>query len=340
LLDYLFERAGFSDRPEVVPVEAREQETFRANCNGGLYSVPSGLAEELFYRWREQALALLNDIKPLQDAGKASHVDQVAFCMAVHGTGLPFAHLPSNANYYLHFAGPHPLRDSSKPLALLHYHNTSVNVLGMLEPEGAVKGDEIQAVAKANAQIRSNFHGRFFWEMRYRHFPERGSGVGSRGANLEYKRELLRRQGAEEAASVLDVGCGDLAVVSALNLRNYVGLDASSAALGQAAAKRPDWEFVQAPVPDISPAELVLCFEVAIHQETEEDYRRLIEFLARKTGKTLIISGYDERTAEIASNHMLFYYEPLGETLEETGRFRTIRRIGAHSDVVIYRCEV
>ena len=340
LLDNLFERAGFSDRPELAPVEARSRHTFRGNSNGGLYSVPSCFAEELFDRWRGEALALLRNIDPLRAAGKASHVDQVAFCMAMHRSELPFEWVPSNANYYLHFTGPHPFRDPSEPLALLHYHNTSLNVLGLLEPKGAIERDEIEAVEKANAQIRCNFHGRLFWDMRYRHFPERGSGVGSRGSNLEYKRELLRREGAEQALSVLDVGCGDLEVVSAIDLRNYTGLDHSPAALASAAAKRPDWKFIQTPEDDVAPAQLVLCFEVAIHQETEENYRELIGFLAKKTTKTLIVSGYDEQGEKVASNHMLFYYEPLLKTLERTGLFSRISKIGAHSGVTVYRCDV
>jgi hypothetical protein len=340
LLDHLFERAGFSDRPEIVSVEGRDRRTFRGNCNGGLYSVPASFADELFECWREFAIALLNDPEPLNAAGKASHVDQVAFCMALHHTGLLFDSVRSNANYYLHFAGPHPFRDPAAPLALLHYHNSSVGVLGLLEPSGAIERDEIEAVEKANTQIRENFQTELFWEMRYRHFPDRGSGVGSRGSNLEYKRQLLRREGAEQARSVLDVGCGDLEVVSALDFQNYSGIDSSAAALNQAAAKRPDWKFLETPATEVAPADLVLCFEVIIHQRTEDDYRELVEFLAQKTDKTLIVSGYDERTDRISSNHMLFFYEPIHETLKRTGRFRSIRRIGAHSDVVVYRCDV
>jgi len=119
---------------------------------------------------------------------------------------------------------------------MLHFHNSSLNVVGLLDPAGAVEEEERAAVDDANSLIERSFNTRLFWDMRYEHFPDRGSGVGSRGANLSYKRELLRREGAEAAASVLDVGCGDLEVVKSLRLRNYVGIDRSESSLAAAAA--------------------------------------------------------------------------------------------------------
>ena len=160
----------------------------------------------------------------------------------------------------------------SQPISLLHYHNGSMNVVGALEPQGAVTTQEIAAVARANAQIARHFNNRLFWEIRYAHFIERGSGVGSRGKNLEYKRKLLRDQGAEQARSVLDVGCGDLEVVKTLALHSYVGVDQSKTALEIAKRARPDWTFFPAPAMNVPGAELVLCFEVLIHQETLGQY--------------------------------------------------------------------
>lgn len=340
LLDMLFDRVGFVDRPPTISVDASEQMTFQGNCNGGFYSVPVRFADALFNAWRRHALALLADITPLRDAHKESHVDQISFCMALHETGLPFSDLPSNANYFVHFEAAHRYYDPARPVALLHYHNSSLNVVGLLEPPGAVAPHEIDAVAQANAQIGRNFESRLFWDMRYRRFPERGSGIGSRGTNLEYKRDVLRAEGIENARSVLDVGCGDLEVVGALDLHNYVGIDQSPESLAVAREKKPDWLFLEAPACDVEPADFVLCLEVAIHQPTHSGYRALIEFLAGKTARTLIISGYDVLTDQISSNHMLYFHESLQETLRLTGRFCSIRKIGAHSDVTIYRCDV
>ena len=340
IVDALFQRFGFDDRPQLAQVDGSDDFTYRTNCNGGFYSVPKRLAEPLFSSWRSYAELLLGDPGPLREAGKEAHVDQIAFCLAVHKMRLPFRPLPSNVNYYLHFRGPHAARIGDRPLAVLHYHNSSLNVVGMLEPPGPLDHDEQAAVDLANNLVERHFNTQLFWEMRYERFPERGSGVGSRGANLDYKRALLKAEGAEQASSVLDVGCGDLEVVSPLDLHNYVGIDRSDVTLAAAAAVRPDWTFVRAPAPHVSPAELVLCFEVAIHQQSAEDYFELIRFVAEKTTGTLIISGYDESSEEIRANHMLFFYEPLRTSLERTGKFRTIRAIGNHTTVVVYRCDV
>lgn len=340
LLDRLFSDAGFEDRPPVIKVEANEDLTYLGNCNGGAYSVPRQFAGSLFESWRRHASWLLENIEPLSKAGKENHVDQISFCMALHETGLPFENMDSNLNYYVHFKGDHSYRDLEKPLALLHYHNRSLNVVGILEPAGVATNDETRAIRQANDLIRANFNNRLFWDFRYRHFPERGSGVGSRDANLAYKRDLLRAENIENATSVLDVGSGDLEVVKSLDIKRYTGIDRSIEALDRAARARPDWQFLLAPADHVGPSEMVLCFEVAIHQETRESYLELISFLARKTEKTLIISGYDEYAEHIRSNHMLFFHEPLLESLRATDSFRSIRNIGAHSDVVIYRCDV
>ncbi len=340
LLDALFGRAGFADRPKIVGVDASADATYRGNCNGGLYSVPARFADSLFSAWRRRAEQLLADIEPLQAAGKENHVDQIAFCMALHETGHPLAELPANVNYYMHFPGPHARFDREAALTLIHYHNSALNVIGLLEPAGAVEPVEQAAVAEANRLIRNRFDSQFFWDFRYQWFPERGSGVGSRGQNLAYKRDLLRAEGIEAASSVLDIGCGDLEVVGALDLRRYVGLDQSPHSLAAARAKRPDWTFLQTPVDSLEPADFVISFEVLIHQPSLADYRSLVDFIATSTARCLMISGYDQAGDHVESNHMLYYHEPLRRSLEATGRFATIRQIGAHSDVVVYRCDV
>jgi 2-polyprenyl-3-methyl-5-hydroxy-6-metoxy-1,4-benzoquinol methylase len=143
------------------------------------------------------------------------------------------------------------------------------DVLGLLEPQVHLDAPAHAAVAKANAQIGSGFDNRVFWDLRYRHFREGGSGICSRGDNLLLKRQLLTEQGVEAASSVLDVGCGDLEVIKGLAIVNYLGIDQSSETLEIAQLARPDWSFKLAPAADAPAAEMVICFEVLIHQETE-----------------------------------------------------------------------
>lgn len=332
--------AGFATRPSQCDVDGADETTFLGNCNGGMYSVPRQYADQLFVAWKRWALWLLENDGPLARVGKQMHVDQIGFCLALHETGLPFALAPSNVNYFVHFASDHRYMDRSRPISILHYHNDSFSLVGSLAPQGAVTPEETAAVAIANAQIGEHFDNRLFWDLRYACFQERGSGTGSRGENLEYKRQLLRKEGAEAAKSVLDVGCGDLEVVKALSLHGYVGVDQSATSLALARQARPDWTFVPAPAKDAPQSEFVLCFEVLIHQETAEAYHSVIDYLAEKTDAVLLVSGYDARTEAITNNPMVFFHEPLSESLRRTGKFKSIKAVGAHSDVIVFRCDV
>lgn len=335
--------AGLTTWPPEVETDTRCGRTSLGNCNGGFYVIPRSQLERVSLEWRRSALWLLDHDEPLTREGKEAHIDQVSMWLAIHTATLPFAPAPSNLNYYVHFSGPHFYFDPILPIALLHYHSTSLNVLGLIEPRARLNEIESDAIARANAQICAGFDNRVFWDLRYAHFPERGSGVGSRGSHREYKCQLLRQQGIETAASVLDVGCGDLEVVSELNLKNYLGLEQSETALEIARRKRPDWRFyandMVADSEGIAEADWVLCLEVLIHQRNRKDYDTLVRLLAMKTRRVLVVSGYDNDTDEIRRNHMLFFYEPLLTSLIRTGRFVNIEKIGEHSDVSIYRCE-
>jgi hypothetical protein len=339
-LEAIAAAAGLSKWPPTCAVDAGGDLTFEANCSGGFYSIPKELCAELSEGWRRWALWLLANMDPLWRVGQENHVDQISFWLAVQQGGLPFKAAPSNVNYYIHFDGAHGYFDDAQPIALLHYHSSSLNVLGLLEPQAHLDAAAQAAVAKANAQIGNGFDNRVFWDLRYRHFRERGSGIGSRGDNLLLKRQLLREQGVEAASSVLDVGCGDLEVIKDLAIVNYLGIDQSSETLEIAQLARPDWSFKLTPATDVPAAEMVICFEVLIHQETEEAYRDLIDFLAQKTIGSLLVSGYDADHDTIQKNPMLFFYEPLRTSLRRTGRFRAIRRIGARTSIAVYRCDV
>jgi hypothetical protein len=150
---------------------------------------------------------------------------------------------------------------------------------------------------------------------------------------------LLRTQGAEQALSVLDVGCGDLEVVKALSLCGYVGVDQSERALEIAKRARPSWTFLRAPAQDTPAAELVLWFEVLIHQESSAAYLKLIDYLAEKTRRVLLVSGYEKDSDAIRRNPMLFFHEPLSLSLARTGKFESVALIGHHTSVFVFRCE-
>jgi hypothetical protein len=334
-------RAGMGNLPARVPTDAGDGYTYLGNCDGGFYAIPKVLCPRVAATWRHWILWLLANTEPLAREGKEDHVDQVAIWLTIHMSQIAFLPAPSNINYFVHRVAEHRYFNADHKIALIRYADASLNVFGLLEAPTELGPIERTAIAEANRQIASGFENRLFWNLRYSQFSERGSGIGSRGENLMYKRDLLRREGAERAESVLDFGCGDLEVVKALNLKGYLGVDCSDTALVLARRRRPDWTFQRFMLGEgeavIPPRHFVICFEVLIHQRTSQAYHHLIKFLADHTLRTLIVSGYDE-TPELS--HMLFFYEPLETSLRRTGRFNSIRRIGAHTSVTIFRCDV
>lgn len=347
-LEEIARNAGMRTLPPRIMTENGASWTYLGNCNGGFYLIPRRHVETISTEWQRWALWLRENIEPLRREGKEMHADQVSMWLTIHMAGVPFAPAPSNVNHYIHFSGKHINYDPSQPITMLHYHDMSMNAVGMIEPRSDVASVqtpvEQAAIAQANTQMSRQYNNCTFWDLRYALFPERGSGLGSRDSNLLYKRELLSREGIENAESILDVGCGDLEVLKAFDLRGYLGIDQSEAALSIARQARPDLNFraidLARDFDSIPPKELVLCFEVLIHQETKDTYRQLIEFLAAKTVKTLLVSGYDTEASHHATNHMIFFHEPVSESLRATRRFRSIEKIGAHSDVGVFKCSV
>lgn len=332
----IFAAAGHAPPPTIATDEPGGQ-TCHGNCNGGFYDIPRPLAERLSDSWRKWALWLLADTAVLNAENKTAHVDQVSMALALNIDRIPFSPAPSNINYFIHYKAERSYLDCNRPIALLHYHNAALSVTGYLEPPIPLTQDEKLAVERANRQIRDGFHNGLFRNFRYATHPKRGSGLGSRGENAARKRAMLKANGIERFASILDVGCGDLEVMAPLDLNSYLGIDPSETAIGIARTKRPDWSFQVLTGQDLPAAEAVLCLEVLIHQETPRAYFDLIALLARHTSKALFVSGYENKSNP---THMVFFHEPLSRSLAASGRFRSIAPIGSHSDVVVYRCDV
>jgi hypothetical protein len=150
-LEAIAAAAGPSKWPAVCEVDASGDLTFETHCSGGFYSIPKELCAELSERWRRWALWLLANMDPPRRVGRENHVDQISFWLAVQHGGLPFKAAPSNVNYYIHFDGAHGYFDDTQQIALLHYHSSTLNVLGLLEPQAHLDAAAQAAVAKARA---------------------------------------------------------------------------------------------------------------------------------------------------------------------------------------------
>jgi SAM-dependent methyltransferase len=136
---------------------------------------------------------------------------------------------------------------------------------------------------------------RQFWNDRYMRCPELGSGPGSRALASYIKSQILKLSLSRTAiSSLIDVGCGDLCYVDGDLLKGlcYVGIDISDTVIARNKQRFPFAKFYQADiVNDLLPlaAELVLSFDVLIHQTPRENFdRALINTLSMASEHALI----------------------------------------------------
>lgn len=330
VLQQIFNQAGFVNYPTICSADYESDLTFANNFNGGLYGIPGNLIQQLSERWQHWALWLIENISILEQVNKQAHVDQISFAMASHELSFPVVNIERKYNYPLHFTD-----DKLGYPQILHYHR-NLSPTGILEVVGKQDAEFSRAITDANELLGNSLNNRIFWSFRYQMFAELGSGVGSRGDNLLYKRSLLQTLGIENGQSILDVGCGDLEVIKTLNLPNYTGVDISPQAIELARRKRPDLNFVSLNHDEHLPAaDLVICLEVLIHQQNFNDYQKLIDFLIQKTTSKLIVSGYTTKPPHHDTNHMINFYESLLYSLSKVQKFSHLEIVGQHSDVQI-----
>jgi 2-polyprenyl-3-methyl-5-hydroxy-6-metoxy-1,4-benzoquinol methylase len=336
ILRRVFEAAHLTARWTLSDLEGGPEGpvTVRNNCNGGVYVVSRDFTRELIAPWQRWARWCLANAALFED--HAAHVDQVSFALAMADLGVDAETLDRTLNFPTHLM--HRPGDDCRP-AVLHYHVHLDDQL-LLRSTGLPGVDA--AVATANDHIlkwrRSTLANSLFFGARYELNPQIGSGVGSRGAILTYKREVLRQllEGAPEG-SVLEIGCGDLEVSRNLKLTSYIGVDCAPSAIALARQRRPDWKLEVGdpldPSTTLPTADIVLCLDVLIHQTPREDYERLIVELAGLARRRLIVSGYDDAPAFTSS--ITHYYEPLTQTLERLADFDEITVVGGYRDVSV-----
>jgi SAM-dependent methyltransferase len=177
-----------------------------------------------------------------------------------------------------------------------------------------------------SSHANPQFENAEFWDERYRTNLDLGSGGGSRGEHLRFKRRLLQDLiGRLRPASILDVGCGDIEVTKGLDFEgHYTGVDLSPFIVDRNRAIRPDWEFLQGDFLALSEArnlkaDLVLCLDVLIHQHDLETYRAFTRSLYEASQRALIVNGFDAfpRSGRLSPN--VAYHEPISQTLRALG---------------------
>lgn len=304
-------------------------------CNSGVLLFHRDVLAAFGARW-----IALNDWMLTQRAAlgpREFHCDQASFALALGEFGASFAPLPIELNFPGHLA----LERYASALhdcvpRVLHYHHRVDGRKGGLAPVGLAGVDA--AVARFNTRLsqerRGDFSNALFWDMRYRFEPELGSGIGSRGEHALYKTALLRDFIADNAVtSLADFGCGDCASTGELDVRDYIGIDASAEVVERNRTRFPGRRFVLAEIVDADvSASHSLCFDVLIHQPTPRAYRDAVAAILQRTTRGGLINGFDH--APTLQSDIIFFHEPLCDTLAALGVRAT--KLGEYRETPIY----
>lgn len=330
-LSTLFDTFGLT-HPKITHDTLNAQPTFDGNFNGGLYGIPGDQLKRFGLVWKKWARILLEseDVDRILEK-KRIHIDQISFCMALEEMKLPYQKLDIEFNCPTHFDSNILQEKLSSPPKVLHYHS-QINPIGLLKNTNHPLLD--QSIHKINQTLQKHFDNEAFWNYRYSTNPQLGSGIGSRNEIAAYKLALLKQHLPDPINSLLDVGCGDLEIVKHLNILNYFGVDVSYEALAQGPKKISNGHFFHYSddKESIPLAEIVLCFDVLIHQPTRLDYDNLIKLLVEKTTNTLILTGYNKIADK---SYMCFYYENVADSLAKTNSFTSIEKIGQYHGVEV-----
>jgi 2-polyprenyl-3-methyl-5-hydroxy-6-metoxy-1,4-benzoquinol methylase len=334
----IFARFGLNPPPADSISTWSRKPTIWNNCNGGIYVLPHADLMRLAEPWRRWDRKLIENSIVLE--GQDMFIDQVAFALACEEMSVRVEHLPPKYNTPTHLEYTPECQAEEEPV-VLHYHSR-VDGFGYLRPTTDEKVDA--AISKVNARIledrRQAFDNAGFWDFRYGCHPESDSRVGSQDATA-YKARLLKDLFRTiRPASVLDVGCGDLAVCRRLRPKRYLGVDVSEEAIQSARAKRRRWSFLCGDFLDLEleRADLVLCLDVLIHQPDLETYTRFCDRLLSLAGGTLLLGAYNQEPWD--PSDVTFYYEPISSTVRRLRPDAGLEVVGGYGDRTVLRVDV
>ncbi|MGP8091121.1 MAG: methyltransferase domain-containing protein, partial [Syntrophobacteraceae bacterium] len=305
------------------------------HCNSGVILVPEGLRSKFVTAWSRYELELCDNLDLLEE--HSSFCDQASMTLAIVGASVPFEPFPLAMNFPLHL----PVEQVSSEMfqtdpIIIHYHGRVDRVGYLSKTPYPVAQQRVAELNHALAERRqSSFENRLFWDFRYSVAPKIGSGIGSRGRVRDYKATLLKGLLTKFAPkSILDLGCGDLAIIPELQSVDYVGVDISPVVIQENRTRAPWARFVAGTIQevDLEPADLVLCLDVLIHQRLEQDYRNLVNRVVGLAGRWGLVSGF-----EVSQNpgDMIFYHEPLSLSLKKGG-VTSMVQLGSYHDVVLF----
>jgi SAM-dependent methyltransferase len=313
--------------------------------NSGVLVVPKKYVGLLRESWGGFVKRLLDTYSSLPNniSKHSFFTDQFALSLAIQAARLPVIQLPVEMNFPTHFPVHRSLLPDEIDPFILHYHN---KILKNGELDLCTHKKTNEKIKLVNNRIKpkprlTSFNNLNFWEYRYKTNIELGSGFGSRGKHLLYKRQLLNDiYNITDFKSVLDVGCGDIEVITGINFKNYTGIDMSPFIVNRNAKIKPNYKFLCADFTllDTEPlkADLVLCFDVLIHLHDYDVYNKFVSQLFKVTKKTFIISGYNSIPTPEYTSDITKYHEPLTTTI---ARFtaKPFSVIGEYRGVIIVK---
>lgn len=310
-----------------------DSETEINNCNGGVYIISSKFLKKLAPKWKDYALWGINNAS-LFTPKYCKHADQVSFGLAMASLDEKLTHLPIEYNFPTHISKD--LLPNTSP-KIIHYHGC-IDEHMRLKTVGLPIID--REIGKINECILENLNNSLdnsmFWNLRYALYPELGSGVGSRGEVLAYKQKLIQYLTYNfKNKNIIDVGCGDLELMKNFQFENYTGFDVSTESLKISKEKRPDWKFENKTIvsADVSEVDLVMCFDVLIHQSRKEDFQEMVKSMVVKAKERLIIGAYNEPPT--FSSKITHYYNGILEEIKKHNKFDEIGIMGTYRDVSV-----
>lgn len=304
--------------------------------NAGVLAFSRHAMATLVPQWIDMNHRLIDQLELLGDC--SNFCEQASLTLALANCGTTMHALGNEMNFPAHCVEL-PLDSDfvrTDPV-IIHYH-WMADKDGYLtrSPYPKVDARIQQFNERLREERRREFDNRAYWNGRYAMDMDLGSGIGSRGYVRSYKRELLRCAVERlRPRSVLDVGCGDMAVGDVLPEEGYTGIDISDGIVALNSSLYPARQFVRGDLLtlDLEPADLVVCLDVIIHLPSVDEYRRFVARLVALGRSRGIVAGYE--TPPAARSEITFFHEPLSHTLASAGA-HNIRQIGAYRQVTVF----
>jgi 2-polyprenyl-3-methyl-5-hydroxy-6-metoxy-1,4-benzoquinol methylase len=334
ILEKIFEANNLAiDTYETTFKTKDEQFTDWNNCNGGLYIISSDFIKKLNPLWKHYANWCIENNKLFTET-YSKHADQVGFSLAMNSLGKKVTHLGVEWNYPTHVSKN--LLPEVEP-KIIHFHNKIDAHMNLINTGLKIADNSIEKINQSTSNnLKGHLNNALFRNLRYAQCPELGSGVGSRGDILDYKKRLLKYITYDfKEKNIIDVGCGDLELTKEFNFKKYLGLDISEESLKICKNKRPDWRFENVSITDdsIKEVDLIICFDVLIHQSSLSDFREMISTIVSKSQNRVIIGAYNE-PPEFKSD-ITYYHNGILDELKQYNKFNVVGIVGKYRDVTV-----